>query len=124
MERQPKFYTAPDGNEYALVPLANTTLQAVVDAGTYRALRARGISANWRLSQGARRIGYPAVTVLGQPQLVARLIAGVAPGRQVSYRDGNRLNLRRENLRVSRARHAKSDCAALLEYLGRSTHVA
>jgi len=115
MKRQPTFYKAHDGHEYAVVPLANTKLKATLDAEVYRQLRTLGVSPNWRLSQGVRRIGYPAVTVLDRPQFVARLIAGVGPGRQVSYRDGNRLNLRRSNLQVTKARHAKGDCAALLE---------
>jgi hypothetical protein len=93
-----------DGTPIVRVPLPCGDV-ATLCADDFDALTAAGVSPNWTLNaNGQRSAAYVRVAMPGKRGslvTVARLIAGAAPGAEVSYRDRNPLNLRRGNLIVS-----------------------
>ncbi len=122
-DRSPTIFTDPDGTLCVRVPLANSDEFAEAYADDYADLLRKGLTGNWQLNApnriGRCRIaGYvqcsaPAeidgrrYTIVG----VARIIAGAGAGKIVRYRDRNRLNLRRDNLRITRgfSRYSEGD---------------
>lgn len=118
MKRRPTYFMDHNSKRCVRVPLANSKLFAELYAEDFERLCAQGVTTNWHLSRGARGIGYPAVSLKGyNTQFIARLIAGAPHGKQVSYRDRNRLNLKGDNLVLSRCRHARNSSRDALESL-------
>lgn len=115
--RSPEYFTDNNGQRCVTVRLANTTLTAALHADDLERLLQAGLSHNWSLHFNKRGgNGYVSAKVPGDnSRLVARLISGAGAGQQVAYRDGNRLNLRGNNLLVTTGGTARVDCAALLE---------
>jgi len=93
-----------DGRQVAFVPLGDGRF-AVVDAVDFDQLVAAGVSANWHIGvddRGADHVRIRSAKPERFPVVsVARLITGAGPRERITFRDGDRLNLRRENLRVS-----------------------
>jgi hypothetical protein len=118
MKRRPTYFTDHNGKRCVRVHLANTPLFAELYADKYHDLIALGVPGDWFSSRGAKGIGYPAVTVPGfGTQFISRLIAELDAGKQVSYGDRNRLNLRQENIHVVDCRHARQSTKAVMEHL-------
>lgn len=93
------------GNRLAHVALAGTDLRATLLAEDLERLLAAGLSPHWSFAGSNGEARYIVVYVCG-PQgrkratTIARLIAGAGKGQVVTYADGDRLNLRRDNLLV------------------------
>ena len=116
MKRRPTFFMDHNSKRCVRVPLANSKLFAELYVEDFEHLCANGATTNWHLSRGSRGIGYPAISLKSRHTLfIARLIAGAGRGIQVSYRDRNRLNLKRDNLILSRCRHARNSPIDTLE---------
>jgi hypothetical protein len=101
----PEFTTDADGLELAHVALANTEQRATLHADDFRQLMAAGWSKHWALTNTGGRFEYVLAYARGplnNPRTVpvARLIAQAPKGRRVTYIDGDRTNLRRDNLRI------------------------
>lgn len=111
--RIPEFYSDADGRKLARVPLANRSEFATIDRDSWGELVERGISMSWCFNDN----GTPTqryVRCQGEDRrltIVARLIVGAGPRTRIRYNDGDRLNLRRENLSLEEGGHAKHDCA-------------
>lgn len=76
---------------------------AVVDEADYQRLTERGVSTTWYLNSNGRGHHYVRCylpDVAGGLGLVARLILEPGTGRKVTYANGDRLDLRRCNIRV------------------------
>lgn len=114
--RAPLHFVAPGGGRCVRVPLARHDASAIVDADDYNRLIAQGVSPHWCVNlDGSKTRRYVRVTIAGDNvRTVARLITGAGRGERVHYRDGNPLNLRGDNLRVTKGGHATVDCAELL----------
>lgn len=99
--RSPIPATDTDGAAIVLVPLANTSRVAKLLAEDFARLQARGITAQWAFNEAKPGYGY---VRCGCPSAVrglvtvACLIMEPPRGFNVRYRDGDRTNLRRENL--------------------------
>lgn len=117
LERLPEPFTDENGQRCVRVPLANSAAEAVTYWETYWDLIGSGVSALWGCNYnrgGQHGERYVKARVGGKPQTIARLILKAGPGEVVHYRDGNRLNLRPDNLYVTAGGFAKVDCAELL----------
>lgn len=116
---QPEHFTDEQGQSCVRVRLSRRDACAELYAEDYAALTASGVSPFWFLCWNKRDgVQYVRASVPGDnKRAVARLITGAGKGEQVTHRDGNRLNLRRDNLQVSRCGTASVDCAALLARL-------
>lgn len=99
----PEFTTDADGQQLAHVALANTDQRATLYAEDYQRWLAAGFSPYWSLCD----VGYGTRYVLSSARTagnkhrsltVARWVADAGKGQRVRYADGDRLNLRRENL--------------------------
>lgn len=99
----PEFTTDADGQQLVHVALANTDQRATLYAEDYQRWLAAGFSPYWSLCD----VGYGIQYVLASARTagnkhrsltVARWIADAGKGQRVRYADGDRLNLRRENL--------------------------
>lgn len=113
----PTPFTAADGVACVSLPLANREERWFTTEEAYEDLMKAGMSGRWRLSHGVRRIGYVAGWLPGYGhQVIARLIARARKGEQVSHRDGNRLNLRPENLVIGDCGHARTESALILQH--------
>lgn len=97
------------GKPIVLVPLANHPEPAIIDADDFDALMKAGVSDQWFLNDNGSGYCYVRCCAKMGDNLMtlARLIRCPAVGRVIRYGDGNRLNLRRANLGVSRG-NAKS----------------
>jgi hypothetical protein len=82
-----------DGRAILLVPLANSSHEARILPEDYQALVAQGVSPHWCLNGAVKVAAWPR-----NVQRVARLIMAPHGDVQVRHRDGDRLNLRRDNL--------------------------
>ena len=98
----PKLITTPDGIELALVPLYESETPAVIYANDYNRLMKEHVSPNWCLANGYVRASQGLCRMNGThgtyAMNIARMVLGAEDGERVSYRDGDTLNLRRENL--------------------------
>lgn len=102
----PEYTTDQDGQRLAHVELANTDHRATLYAEDYQRLIAAGFSSCWSLTDVGRGLRYVLCSARTltpgrkgrRSMTVARLVAEAGRGQQVRYLDGNRLNLRRENL--------------------------
>jgi hypothetical protein len=110
IHRDPTFVRDRHGRAIALVPLAGGGGVACVLREDLEAIRAAGVTDQWHLSDG----GYVSAALphfdgwraYHDPGgvIVARLVARAQPGWIVSYRDDDKLNLCRDNLRLRRRR--------------------
>jgi len=96
------------------VPLASGKGPAVLDTADYEDLAAKGISLNWSLNSDGRGNAYVKTHIGGNVRAIARLITRAQAGEQVHYWDRNPLNLRGDNLYITRGGQATVDAAALL----------
>lgn len=117
MYAEPEFTTDNAGRELAHVPLANREERATLYAEDYRRLMAGEWSPCWQLTNVGWKFPYVLVRALNpkgkhRTLTVARLVAQVGKGQRVSYADGNRLNLRRDNLLIHEG-HARTPVEAL-----------
>jgi hypothetical protein len=99
----PEFTTDADGQELTHVALANTDQRATLYAEDFRHLMDAGWSRHWALTNTGGRFEYVLAYARGpmnNPRTItlARLIAQAAKGQRVTYADGDRTNLRRDNL--------------------------
>lgn len=121
IERTPKFFTDADGQRCARIPLAKRNQFAVLYADDLAMLEAACVPLNWFANLNGpcdhpRTRAHIKVAIAGDNvRTVARLITGAGKGQQVHYRDGNRFNLRRDNLVVSDGGRATVDAVDLLE---------
>ena len=104
---EPNFTTDAHGQELAHVALANTDKRATLYAEDYRRLMDAGFTRYWALNGDGHGNAYVMLngyTPNGRcgPSPVARFIVDASKGRTVKYADGDRLNLRRENLVIGR----------------------
>lgn len=117
LERLPEPFTDENGQRCVRVPLANGAGEAATYWETYWELIGSGVSPLWCSNHnrgGQTGDQYVKAKVGGKPQTIARLILKAGPGEVVQYRDGNRLNLRPDNLYLTVGGFAKVDCAELL----------
>ena len=119
--RIPEYFADDSGQPCVRIRLANTAQHATLYADDLDHLLQGGLSRNWALYSNGHGLGHVKAKVPGDsPRVVARLICGAGAGQQVAYRDGNRRNLRRENLTVTEGGTARVDCAALLRQASES----
>lgn len=114
----PEFTIDPDGNRLAHLPLAHTSERATLYADDYERVVADGYSPCWSFASTGGRQKYVLVNARSPNNAprsftVARLVAEAGKGQLVSYADGDRLNLRRENLLLHEGR-AKIAAACVL----------
>ena len=100
-----KFITDNTGVELAKVPLTSRDQHATLYADDYRRLMAAGWSPYWAQASTGKKHEYVLVSARNpkgrrRSLTVARLVAEVGKGLTVSYADGDRLNLRRDNLLI------------------------
>lgn len=109
--RSPRYHTDPAGHLVATVALAGGAGEVEMLAADLDALKAAGVSPVFNFNRaGKPAFGYVRAQQLGGNTVtVARFIARAGRGQVVRYVDGNRLNLRRENLMLDQGR-AKMDC--------------
>lgn len=112
-KRTPQFYQdQTTGAALARMPLAQAGKFAILDAADMRALMDAGVSLYWTVKLD----GYVAVNIPGSgPIPVGRLIVGASKGERVNYKNGDRLDMRSENLRVTHKEDRSVNLAALLE---------
>jgi hypothetical protein len=116
IQRVPLYFIDIDGQRCVRIPLASTARIAILYAEDFERLIALGLSPFWMVNMNKPTgQGYVRVAKDGRKLAIARLILGAGPRHQVAYRDGNRLNLRRENLILRRGGTACFDAVALLE---------
>ncbi|MFK2904839.1 hypothetical protein ISP17_12820 [Dyella ginsengisoli] len=99
----PQFTADADGNRLAHIALAHTHERATLYAEDYERVLAQGFSPYWAIASTGGRHRYVLVQArspsnIGRSLTVARLVAQAGKGQRVGYADGDRLNLRRENL--------------------------
>jgi hypothetical protein len=107
IKQRNKTYFSRDtrGNRLAHLAVNGTKDRAVLLADDLERILEAGWSTNWSLESTGGRHRYVLVWARGpsgKPRTltVARLVAQAGKGQVVRYADGNRLNLRRENLLV------------------------
>lgn len=109
-------FTAIDGVACVSVRLAKRLQTWTTTVDAYEELMQAGMSGHFWLNHGVRGIDYVRARLPGHGiQVIARLIAKAGFGEQVTYRDGDRLNLRPDNLLLEPCRHARSPSALILE---------
>ena len=119
-KRTPTFTSDENGNDIALVPLANHSNPARVLRKDFDALRAAGWSDQWTFNDSGN--GYAYVKVgnsqsLGNLAIVARLLMKPGKREMIRYRDGDRTNLVRSNLYIEpdpRGKKGKTPGAKLM----------
>lgn len=109
MKRPPIHKRSALGARTVHVPLANNERCAVLDEEDFIWLIANGLTGNWTFNNASPGFSYVRAPCAktGNIVTVARLIIGAGRGQAVKYRDGDRMNLRRANLYLSAAKHAK-----------------
>ena len=94
--------TAADGAPIVRVEMTNApSVFATVDLEDWQSLVDAGFPNRWFLNHvggGYRYVRFATDRYAGNLETVARTILGPGRGRVTSYRDGDRLNLRRTNL--------------------------
>lgn len=101
----PEYTTDADGQELAYIALANTDRRATLYAEDFQRLRDAGWSPHWSLTNTGGRFAYVlahARNTMNRPRSItlARLVAQAAKGQRITYADGDRTNLRRDNLLI------------------------
>lgn len=114
----PEFTTDADGRKLVHVALANTQKRATLDADEYQRLMDAGWSRHWSTANTGGRFDY--VLTMGcspsgsrRSVTVARLIAQATKGQRITYADGDRTNLLRENLLIIKGGQTKVSANAL-----------
>ncbi|WP_417480264.1 hypothetical protein [Maricaulis maris] len=100
------FTTDTDGTDIAHVPVRNDF--ATIEKDDLAELERKGVSLNWYLKV-ANGNGYVCAydpDHLGGNLTIARTILGAGQRKAVRYCDGNRLNLRRDNLYIGAFQNA------------------
>lgn len=100
-KREPIFTTDTDGEAVVLIPLANHNEPAKLFRDDFDRLMAEGCSDQWMLNSNGQGHAYVRVgnsNVAGQLESVARLVFNAGNGVVVKHYDGDRLNLRSDNL--------------------------
>ncbi len=118
IKRTPTFTRDKDGEAIALVPLNKPGASAKVLAEDFLALQAQGFSDQWFLNDDGKGRQYVRVGLTSAPGrlvMVTRLLMNAAAGTRVKYWDGNRLNLRRDNLDVGKGYSKGHERAAIDE---------
>ena len=87
---------------------------ATLDAADFDEIVAEGISLTWHYNSAGPKKRWSYVkahsgAASGGLVMVARVIMGAGPGEIVSYRSGDRLDLRRRNLIVERGKAKRYD---------------
>ncbi len=103
--RQPVLTLNDHGQPIVLVPLANHPKLARIDAKDFEMLLAEGYSDQWNFNRVGQAYGYVRCKnekVKGGLSTVARLVLGAGKKQVVHYRDGDRLNLCRSNLFITK----------------------
>lgn len=119
-QEAPEYTTDADGQQLVRIALATTDQRATLYAEDFQRLTAAGFSSCWSLADVGYGVRYVLVCVRtltpgrkGRRSLtVARLVAEAGKGQRVRYADGDRLNLRRENLVLEQGR-AGAEAAAI-----------
>lgn len=100
--RSPIYSLDRDGRDIVLVPLSNHPKPAKLFKEDFIRLEEAGLGLAWTFNPNGRgRHSYVRAYVAGVRGAlvtVARLIVGAGAGLLVQYRDGDRLNLRADNL--------------------------
>lgn len=95
--RELRYWTDKAGIELVSLKLGNVDQEAVLLRSDFEALQKIGLSYSWSLTD----TGYVIASernAKGRQVTVSRCILGAGPGQTVRFRDGDKLNLRRENL--------------------------
>ena len=103
--RLPVLTTNDYGQPIVLVPLANHSRPARIDAKDFEMLLADGYSDQWNFNRVGQAYGYVRCKngkIKGGLSTVARLVLGAGEKKVVHYRDGDRLNLCRSNLYITK----------------------
>lgn len=103
-QRTPRHTTDPNGMAIVKVPLYGLSLPVTLYADDFQRILQAEYSHCWHIKYTGPHRGY-AYVWSGEPGYfvpVARLVVEAGPRQIVSYRDGDRLNLRRDNLRLER----------------------
>ena len=102
--RPPLYGTDDRGNPVVRVKLAGLEYHALIDVADYETLIARGVSPNWSFDGRFVRAGFRPFNT----QRIARLVMDPPKDHHVRHRNGNALDLRRENLFLMQVkRHPK-----------------
>lgn len=108
-QQAPTTYTTDaNGQHLAHVAMANTDQRATLYTDDLERLLVAGFSPYWQWCKTNKRFRYVlayARTPTGKQRSItlARLIAGAGKGQMVEYIDGDRSNLRRDNLQIVRS---------------------
>jgi len=92
--------------DVVLVTLGNSPKKAQVHRDDLERVKAAGYTGAWFLNgcNGYSYVRTGRSDLVGRLESVARIIAEAKPGQIVKYRDGDRLNLRRDNLYLGSGR--------------------
>lgn len=97
--RHPIYSQDRDGRDIVLVPLANHAQPAKLLKEDFERLTDCGLGTAWTFNDNGKGNAYVRTHAPGRNLItVARAIVEIGRGRRVHYRDGNRLNLRSDNL--------------------------
>ncbi len=105
--RVPRFTKDHDGRAIVLVPIASQDQPAKLFQEDFEALMKTGITDQWHYNNNGVDCSYVRCAVgrgTDKTMTVARLIMRPRAGVIIGYRDGNRLNLRRDNLELGTGR--------------------
>lgn len=107
--REVRHTTDTDGKAIVLVPLANHDEPAKVLAEDFAAIIAAGFTDQWTLNSSGNGYAYVrcGADMRGHLATVARLVTKPRKGFMVRYQDRDRLNLRRDNLRLVKGARPK-----------------
>ncbi|TNC93813.1 MAG: hypothetical protein FD119_3732 [Stygiobacter sp.] len=107
-DRRPVFTMDRDGRDIVLVPLANHDHPAKLLKEDFERITSKGVGTFWTFNAVGQGYAYVRCPNPDRPLspgrsllTVARVITGAGRGRRVQYRDGDRLNLRSDNLTTS-----------------------
>ena len=106
MKRQPTFTTDNEGTPIAVVPLANGRA-ATLDLTDWEDLICGGVTPNWTFNDNGGGFSYVRCQSPDNLLIVGREIMQAGKGEMVRYRNGDRTDLRRANLRLVRGGRAK-----------------
>lgn len=92
---------------------------AKVDREAFDRFAASGRSLRWFLNEngkGSYYVRFSTPEFVGQVETVARVLTGAGRGQQVEYANGDRLDLRRSNLRIGKSGKARGQTPTLDEF--------
>lgn len=103
--RQPKIievthFKNPDGNEHVVqVPLDHNEKPATIYEDDFKLLMDMGVSPRW--SYNASTMGHVKVSCNNKLLSIARILVDAGKGQKVQFLNGDRTDLRRDNLVVA-----------------------